>query len=45
MPRRHVEEDPGYQQARSYLDKLSYAAIGSSKSGDWQTTKVIVGVR
>jgi uncharacterized protein DUF3352 len=38
-------KDPGYQQARPYLDKLSYAAIGSSKSGDWQTTKVIVGVR
>ncbi len=36
--------DPGYKQARPYLNKLSYAAIGSSKSGDWQTTKAIVGV-
>ena len=37
-------KNPGYQQARSYLDKLSFAAIGSSKSGDFSTTKVIVGV-
>jgi hypothetical protein len=36
--------DPGYQQARPYLDKLSYAAIGSGKQGDFSTSKVIVGV-
>jgi hypothetical protein len=36
--------DPGYQQARPYLHKLDYAAIGSGKQGDFSTTKVIVGV-
>jgi hypothetical protein len=36
--------DPGYQQARPYLDKLNFAAIGSGKQGDFSTTKVIVGV-
>lgn len=36
--------DPGYQQARPYLDKLNYAAIGSGKQGDFSTSKVIVGV-
>jgi len=36
--------DPGYQQARPYLNRLSYAAIGSGKSGDFSTSKVIVGV-
>ena len=37
--------DPGYQQARSYLDRLNYAALGSGKQGDFSTSKVIVGVR
>jgi hypothetical protein len=37
--------DPGYQHARPYLDKLSYAAIGSAKQGDFSTSKVIVGVK
>jgi hypothetical protein len=37
--------DPGYQQARPYLDGLSYAAFGSAKQGDFSTSKVIVGVR
>ncbi|MEK6252371.1 MAG: DUF3352 domain-containing protein [Actinomycetota bacterium] len=37
--------DPGYQQARPYLDKLSYAALGSGKQGDFSTSKVIVGVK
>ncbi len=37
--------DPGYQQARPYLDKLGYAALGSGKQGDFSTSKVIVGVR
>jgi hypothetical protein len=37
-------KDPGYQQARSYLGKLSYAAIGGSTNGGWATAKIIVGV-
>jgi hypothetical protein len=38
-------EDAGYQQARPYLDKLSYAVLGSGAGGDWQNSKVIVGVK
>lgn len=38
-------EDPGYQQARPYLDKLTHAAFGSGEQGDFQTSKVIVGVQ
>jgi hypothetical protein len=37
--------DPDYQQARPYLDRLSYAAVGSGKQGDFSTSKVIIGVR
>jgi len=35
----------GYVQARPYLDKLTYAVIGSGTQGDFQSLKVIVGVR
>jgi hypothetical protein len=37
--------DPGYQQARRYLDNLTYAVLGSGKQGDFSSSKVIVGVR
>jgi hypothetical protein len=38
-------QDPGYQQARPYLDKLSYAVLGSGKQGDFSNSKVIIGVK
>jgi hypothetical protein len=37
--------DPGYQQARPYLERLSYLIFGSGEQGDFSTSKVIVGVR
>ncbi len=37
--------DPDYQQARPYLDRLSYAVLGSGEGGDFQNSKVIVGVK
>ncbi len=35
--------DPDYQQAKPYLDTLSYAVIGSGEQGDFQNSKIIVG--
>jgi hypothetical protein len=37
--------DPGYQQVRPYLHRLSYAVLGSGEQGDRSTSKIIVGVR
>jgi len=37
--------DPGYVQARPYLNHLSYAVLGSASKGDFSTSKVIVGVK
>lgn len=37
--------DPDYQQARAYLERLSYLIFGSGKQGDFSTSKVIVGIR
>jgi hypothetical protein len=37
--------DPDYQQARAYLEPLSYLIFGSGKQGDFSTSKVIVGIR
>jgi uncharacterized protein DUF3352 len=36
--------DPDYQQARPYLERLSYLIFGSGEQGDTQGSKVIVGV-
>jgi hypothetical protein len=35
--------DPDYQQARPYLEHLSYFIFGSGEQGDTQSSKVIVG--
>jgi len=37
--------DPDYQQAKPYLDSLSYAVFGSGEQGDFQNSKIIVGVK
>lgn len=37
--------DPNYQQARPYLQHLSYLVFGSGKQGDVSTAKAVVGVR
>lgn len=38
-------KDPDYRQARPYLDRLSYAVLGSGEGGDFQNSKVIVGLK
>ena len=40
MPR----SEQGFQEAKPYLAKASYIAIGSGSSGDLATAKLIVGV-
>ena len=37
--------DPDYQQAKPYLDRLGYAIFGSGELGDFQNSKIIVGVK
>lgn len=37
--------DPDYQQAKPYLDSLSYAVFGGGEAGDFQNSKIIVGVK
>lgn len=39
-----VGSDSGYQQARPYLQKLDFAAIGASSSGDLTTSKIVLKV-
>ncbi len=36
--------DPDYQQAKPYLDKLDFAAIGAGTSGDLTTSKVVLKI-
>jgi Protein of unknown function (DUF3352) len=40
-----ARHDPGYVQARPYLNHLSYAILGSASKGDFSTSKVIVGIK
>lgn len=37
--------DPGYRQAKPYLDSLTYGVFGGGEDGDLRSSKVIVGVR
>lgn len=37
--------DPDYQQAKPYLDTLSYAVFGGGEQGDFQNSKIVVGVQ
>jgi hypothetical protein len=36
--------DPNYQQAKPYLDKLDFVAVGAGTSGDLTTSKVVLKV-
>ncbi|MGN6587830.1 MAG: DUF3352 domain-containing protein [Solirubrobacterales bacterium] len=38
------DEEEGFQEAQSYLEKVTYAAIGSEASGGLATAKLIVGI-
>ena len=37
-------EEEGFEEARPYLEKIAYAAIGAGSSGDLTTAKMIVGL-
>jgi hypothetical protein len=38
------DEEEGFREAKPYLEKISYAALGSEASGGLATAKLIVGV-
>jgi Protein of unknown function (DUF3352) len=38
------EEEAEFEEAKPYLDKVAYAAIGAGSSGDLTTAKMIVGL-
>ncbi len=39
-----ADEQASFEEARPYLDKMAYAAIGAGSSGDLTTSKIIVGL-
>jgi hypothetical protein len=38
------EDEDGFLEAKPYLDKIDYVALGSTSSGELATTKLLVGV-
>jgi len=39
------DEEEGFQEAKPYLEKVTYAALGSEASGGLATAKLIVGIK
>jgi hypothetical protein len=39
-----ADKKEGFEEARPYLDKLAFAAVGAGSSGDLTTSKVILGL-
>ncbi len=40
-----AKSDPGYAQAKPYLDALSYLVIGSGSDGDQAELKAVLGLK
>jgi hypothetical protein len=40
-----TEEEEGFEEAKPYLEKIAFAAIGAGSSGELATSKLILGFK